>query len=551
MKNQSSLPRWSSLVVLALAATLYCAFWAVAAQPVAKANGPSDLISIKSVPPGTKPEMPPAVFLHDKHTEFLAEAGKDCMACHVTQDGKPGLRFLEAAEQAPESLKDYYHTNCMGCHASSLASGAKAPQAGDCRSCHDAAAPRGAERYPFVFDKIIHNQHIQSAAIPAPEGSDTNCGACHTSYDTSGTRIDYVPGTEQSCRSCHQDNAEIAANAPSKMSGVPLKDTMHASCVGCHVQANQTAGASATAPVACADCHSKEVADKRSAAVADMQALKAVPRLAGSQPDAVVMVPVFEKSSLPQGGMGLVTFDHKLHEQYSKDCRSCHHKEISSCGTCHTVEGKAEGGFIPVSRALHESCIGCHTQVKARPECASCHNAMPNPMTPASCVTCHSTADASGKLLTAAKAKQMSPADLTKLAENELSRRAAAVSEVQVNLDDIPETVTIDVISNEYGPSVMPHRAIVENLLDKAKQSELANTFHMADPALCAGCHHVSPASTTPPKCVSCHSVSPTEGTGLPTLKAAYHLQCTSCHAAMEQPPLATDCSGCHKPLKK
>ena len=536
---------------MALAATLYCTLWAVAAQPVAKTDGPADLISIESVPPGTKPEMPPAVFPHDKHTSFLAKAGKDCTSCHVAQDDKLALSFLETARQTPESLKDYYHANCMGCHESSLASGAKAPQVGDCRTCHNAAAPREADRQPFVFDKIIHSQHIQSAAIPAKEATGTNCGACHVTYDNAGKRMDYVPGTEQSCRSCHRDNAEIAAKAPAKMSGLPLQNIMHASCVNCHLQANKAAGATAQAPVSCVGCHGKAMAEKRSAAVADMEALKAVPRLVSNQPDAVIMVPMYEKFSPPQGGMGLVAFDHKLHEQYSKDCRSCHHKEISSCGKCHTVEGKAEGGFVPVSRALHNSCVGCHTQVKARPECASCHNAMPNPLTPASCVTCHSAADANGELLTAAKAKNLAPADLKALAEKAIIARSRAVEQSVVSLDDAPETVTIDSLSKEFGPSVMPHRAIVKHLLEKTQQSDLAKAFHTADTTLCSGCHHVSPASTTPPKCVSCHSVMPAEGVGRPTLKAAYHLQCTGCHAAMEQPPLATDCSGCHKPLKK
>ena len=551
MKNQSSLPRWSSLVVLALAATLYCTFWAVAAQPVAKTDGPAGLISIESIPPGAKPEMPPAVFPHDEHTSTLAGAGIDCATCHEIREGQQVMSFLATAGQAPDSLKDYYHANCIGCHSGPLPSGAKAPQAGDCRSCHDAGAPGLADRHPFVFDKIIHNQHIQSAAIPAMGDAGTNCAACHRTYDKSGERLDYVPGTEQSCFACHRTAAEIAANAPAKMSSIPLKDIMHASCVNCHIQAVQAEGAKVLPPVTCLGCHGQEIADQRSAAIADVEALKAVPRLASSQPDAVVMVPVYGKTPLPQGGMGLVAFDHKLHEQYAMNCRSCHHQEISSCGTCHTIEGKAEGGFIPVSRALHTSCIGCHTEITARPDCASCHNAMPNAVSASSCVTCHSAADADGALLTAAKAKDLSAADLKELAEKAIAARAGAVAKRVVALDDIPETVTLDSISSEYGPIVMPHRAIVKNLLGKTQQSELAQAFHTADTTLCAGCHHESPASTTPPKCVSCHSVSPLDGTGRPTLKAAYHLQCTGCHAVMEQPPFATDCSGCHKPLKK
>jgi DnaJ-class molecular chaperone len=115
--------------------------------------------------------------------------------------------------------------------------------------------------------------------------------------------------------------------------------------------------------------------------------------------------------------------------------------------------------------------------------------------------------------------------------------------------DDIPETVTIGVLSKDYEPSKMPHGKIVETLLEKQRNSRMAATFHTNEATLCQGCHHNSPPSKTPPKCVSCHGVDmQPSANSLLSLKAAYHQQCITCHERMNQKPLATECADCHKP---
>jgi hypothetical protein len=119
------------------------------------------------------------------------------------------------------------------------------------------------------------------------------------------------------------------------------------------------------------------------------------------------------------------------------------------------------------------------------------------------------------------------------------------------DLADVPEQVTMGLLSKDFEPSAMPHRKIVETLRNKQADSRLAGVFHTDKATLCQGCHHNSPLSKTPPKCVSCHSIDGQSAvTGRPALKAAYHLQCMTCHGAMRQKPADTECKDCHKPRK-
>jgi hypothetical protein len=114
---------------------------------------------------------------------------------------------------------------------------------------------------------------------------------------------------------------------------------------------------------------------------------------------------------------------------------------------------------------------------------------------------------------------------------------------------DIPEKVTIRVLSKDYEPVELPHRKIVLTLADGLKESELAKYFHTDIGTLCQGCHHNSPAALKPPQCASCHGQPFQEGDLFrPGLMAAYHQQCMGCHDQMKiEKPAARDCAGCHK----
>ena len=71
--------------------------------------------------------------------------------------------------------------------------------------------------------------------------------------------------------------------------------------------------------------------------------------------------------------------------------------------------------------------------------------------------------------------------------------------------NEIPNEVTIDILENKYGPSVFPHRQIIEALRKGINGSRMAKFFHGGEDTLCAGCHHHSPVGQKPPMCVNCH----------------------------------------------
>ncbi len=192
-----------------------------------------------------------------------------------------------------------------------------------------------------------------------------------------------------------------------------------------------------------------------------------------------------------------------------------------------------------------QSCIGCHAKEQQKPECAGCHSMRSEIKAPsdASCMVCHQTPKSEDIMLMATATPEAKVAEAMSLIASRPETQQIPA------LDAIPEFVTIDVMSDKYQPSKMPHRKIVLSMVEKMKGSELAATFHATPEALCAGCHHNSPASVTPPKCASCHAkpfADPTSGK--PGLKAAYHGQCMGCHTEMKlEKPAATNCVACHE----
>ena len=572
MKNRLSLQQRIGVLLLSL---LLFACLGVYIEPSAKAADEakattekrSDLVVLEKTQ--QKPSLPQVVFKHDKHTQAL---GKDsCKTCHQTR--KLGgeeifdFTFQKTAGMQGEEAKNAFHSGCLSCHKDLAAAGKPTgPLEPSCRSCHNADAKTPSARAEMRFDKVLHNRHILAPSLRSSTEK-ANCATCHhTGYDAEKDAFIVKQGAEDGCFSCHMTATEkdllLAKNPEAKDDFGPIakrtvnSDASHTACVNCHSSIAAKGNSSPTGPLECAGCHDANVVKHYEADETDKKKMQDT-RLERNQPDAVLMFAVSEKQEKQQGSMLPVSFNHKFHEGAVPSCSSCHHKKIAACSSCHTVEGKEDGGFVSLEKAMHStsskvSCVGCHNQVVQKPECAGCHGSMPNTLSKNSCASCH-------ELPSGMSVEQATPLKLAKMEKEERANIAAAtIAERNERIvagvaeEDIPEKVTIGILSNEFEPSEFPHRKIVNTLAAKSGESKLARAFHTQSTTLCQSCHHNSPASKTPPRCVSCHAIDPQKAVeGVPALKAAYHLQCMTCHTSMNQKPTETDCNACHKPRVK
>ena len=283
-------------------------------------------------------------------------------------------------------------------------------------------------------------------------------------------------------------------------------------------------------------------------------------------PSAIVMFPVGEKPNPKGAAMKPVVFNHLNHEKKIDNCETCHHTgDPVSCSTCHTVEGKAEGNFITLERAMHAtniakrakgntpvSCVSCHEQqTKERRECAGCHAIVTPKRDQAWCATCHNvTPSMTPEQMQKGIKGTLLPGDNEALAtETVLAQKP--VEPVSPMLG--PLKVVIDSLADKYEGSNFTHRRHLTSLMEGIKDDKLAQAFHNQPELLCATCHHRSPLSLTPPKCGSCHTKEIDKANpGRPNLMAAYHLQCMGCHKGMDVArPRDTDCTTCHKAAPK
>jgi len=94
----------------------------------------------------------------------------------------------------------------------------------------------------------------------------------------------------------------------------------------------------------------------------------------------------------------------------------------------------------------------------------------------------------------------------------------------------------------------MPHLKILARLDAPIRASRLARQFHGTVEAMCAGCHHHSPAGERPPRCAACHGPTAAATMDKPGLKVAYHRQCIGCHQRMGIDKQG--CTDCHAERK-
>lgn len=509
---------WAGIMFVFAAVSIVC-LEAQGPDAMAKADDPAraDIVTIDTMADFGKLELPAVAFYHDMHTDALAKQGKDCTACHKKDaKGKMSLKYDRLKDENAASVKEIYHSGCISCHTEMADLGQKTgPVDGQCRSCHT-VKPLQSDRQPVKMDLSLHARHVTAT------GGDEKCGTCHHRHDEASKKLVYEKGKEQNCRNCHEQ-------MPTEEVKLSFAQASHASCVPCHQKF--AAEKRDSGPVRCASCHSAE-------AQTEIRQLKDVPRLKRGQPDVALLV-ARDTQGRPRADVGAVAFNHKAHETYAQDCRSC-----------HVGKGSMDGDFFKLAGDMHlpsntQGCVGCHKTRQQDPTCAGCHAQMKRNAAPdtASCAKCHD--DSLNSLYRDGKMPERNVSE-AKAAEV-IAGRDLTVSTISVN--EIPETVVIDSLVDKYQASRFPHRKIVLSLLKGMKDDKLAGYFHGQETLMCQGCHHRSPASTTPPGCGSCHAKPFDPATpDRPGLKAAYHGQCMSCHTAMKlEKPRNTACVECHK----
>lgn len=509
------------------AAAAVIAFFGISVSAVmntgnASESGRADVVVIDTAKQFGHLERPPVVFLHDKHTDALEKKGKDCSTCHLSTDGKMSLKFKRTEDASKTAIMDIYHENCIECHREAHPGEPTGPAS--CGECHKEKPDVVSARIEMGLDHSLHFRHVKAR--------EKKCEDCHHAYDAAAKKLVYKKGEEGTCRYCHK--------AQTEENRVSMSIASHTQCIACHretLAAKKTAG-----PVKCAGCHGE---DERLA----IAKLDEIPRMERNQPDiTLVRTKLTAGERTPQMRMPPVPFDHKAHEKYNDTCRVCHHADLKTCGTCHTLTGAKEGNWVKLSQAMHmkntdQSCIGCHTDRQTDKNCAGCHGSIQKTgKEEKTCKQCHE--------------KPISE-DLAQLSGDALKKAEGLFAGVQLEnrklhratypQDAIPEKVLIKELSNKYEPVDFPHRKIVNTLVKNIEKNNLAAYFHMETGTVCQGCHHNSPATDKPPRCGNCHGKPFDENApGRPGISGAYHQQCLKCHEYMkiEKP---SECIDCHK----
>ena len=451
--------------------------------------------------PGGDLERPAIEFNHAAHVAALEADG--CVTCHAVDgaDFDPTLKAV-AGIVALDALTDAYHDTCIGCHQRMTGEGAVSGPV-TCGECHVRRSPGVSGRAQVVLDRSLHARHAQ--AYP------DDCAKCHHVLDEATGTLVHRENSEERCAGCHAE--------PSRDSQPVLRTAVHRTCVGCHLE--RTERAEQSGPVQCAGCHDAAV-------IAGIEPLAEIPRLMRGQPNSLWV-------KAPGSSSPMVVFNHQNHELQADTCSGCHHNRMKACSDCHGDTAMVDGGGVILERAHHDrtaemSCVGCHRTAAAEGDCAGCHvdtTVASNPET--GCVVCHN-------------GPRPQP-DVSPEPPADGSPVVAALEVLPEASDDLPDEVTIDLLVDAYEASTFPHLKIVRRFDEGIRASSLAKQFHGSTEAMCAGCHHHSPAGERPPKCSACHGDEDAATVDKPSLKVAYHRQCVTCHQRLK---IKAGCTDCH-----
>jgi hypothetical protein len=525
MIHKRTLRRWLGIITLA---SLFLfngvSAYAVTAPKGGKAVGRADIITIDTMKSFGGLQRPAVVFYHEKHYAAVEKKGKDCTVCHQENEENDGLslKYMRQKDEASEAVMNIYHNNCIACHTDTAAAGDQSGPV-ECGECHKEKVDISSTWTPMGFDSSLHYRHSKA--------QEEKCEVCHHAYNKTTQKLFYDKGKEGTCRYCHKKETE-----ENRIAG---QFAAHIACIDCHLKTqaqDKTAG-----PVTCSGCH--DPAEQELIAKVDP-----VPRMKRNQPNVVLLKSVGKAEKNPDLiRMNPVAFDHTAHEKYSNSCRACHHADLNACVSCHSVAGSKESENVKLEQAMHQlgtesSCMGCHTEAQADTRCAGCHSSIPKTRNQDSdaCLTCHTTPPLGSAVIS-------NFLNDSTIATALLSSRTPVTA--TYSQADIPEKVIIKALAKEYESVELPHRKIINTLLNNIKGNKLAGYFHREEGTICQGCHHNSPTAKKPPGCSSCHGIPFDENNMLrPGLKAAYHRQCMECHEVMGiEKPVATNCTGCHR----
>ena len=128
MKTGKARLSWKGiiLIVFAVSICLTCTGIYTAKRPSESVvEKRADIIRIDSMKAFGKLERPPVAFLHQKHTEALAKANKDCTACHLVENDRLIPHYMRLKNSAKQEVMDIYHLNCVACHKETADAGQK------------------------------------------------------------------------------------------------------------------------------------------------------------------------------------------------------------------------------------------------------------------------------------------------------------------------------------------------------------------------------------------------------------------------------------------
>ncbi len=532
MEKRKSLLKWAAVPVI-ISLVLVFSLEAFSSKDSSDENikHRADMVVIDTLKSFGPLERSAVVFLHDLHTEALAKDNQSCEACHLpgkSETDRFSLKFKRLTDIAGKATMDIYHEECSGCHKKMAAADKKAGPVESCNDCHREQTGVISTRVPMAFDKSLHFRHMEANKDQGTNKGD--CAICHHEYDPAAKKLVYAKDREGSCRYCHKKTTQE--------NRISMRLASHTDCTDCHRR--KIAVKTDAGPVMCEGCHDPEARQK-------IEKLDNVPRMERKQPDIVlVRLNQPDGKKIEAGRMNPVPFNHKAHEAANSTCLVCHHENLQSCSQCHTPTGAKEGNFVNLETAMHQagsdqSCIGCHESNQRKPQCAACHGSVSQKRTPAAatCQACH-VAPETKRLTVAALDDQQ----LAERLYQSRKRRKIVYSDAE-----IPEKVTIGVLSERYEPVELPHRKMARTLQNNIRDDEMANFYHREKGAVCQGCHHNSPASMKPPLCASCHGQPfDRRNASRPGLKGAYHQQCMGCHRILKlAKPVAVACTDCHK----